>query len=219
MADASMLKAVSNLDQDKSVGPLVVLRLKKPLCSKIGFKFKTSTLQAKPTQSAPIQASRRLKHRGIGVLAFAFIVLAGCGDQKVVPFLGQWPGQFTVDKVNKGPDGPEDRKHHTLHGYLSVRLNKKSYMLHLEGEQQQIDVKGTWTYSGNQLTLTPVDPKINTEGGKEGLNPNFKFVPVDELYLAYEKKMTLNLSKDRATLLGLRTSVAFLEGTHSFKKD
>ena len=136
-----------------------------------------------------------------------------------MPFLGQWPGQFTVDKVNKGPDGPEDRKHHTLHGYLSVRLNKKSYMLHLEGEQQQIDVKGTWTYSGNQLTLTPVDPKINTEGGKEAINPNFKYVPPEDLFLAYEKKMTLNLSKDGTTLQGLRTTVAFLEGTHSFKKD
>jgi hypothetical protein len=153
------------------------------------------------------------------ILALIILKIASGGDQKAVPLLGQWPGQFTVDKVNRGPDGPDDRKHHTLRGYVSVRLNKKMYTMHLEGEQQQIDIKGTWSYTGNQITLAPNDIKVNTEGGKEGINPNFKFVPDDELYNAYQKKITLNLSKDGSKLQGLRTTIAFLEGTHSFKKE
>ena len=153
------------------------------------------------------------------ILALGVLKISGGGDKKAVPFLGQWPGQFTVDKVNRGPDGPDDRKHHTLHGYLSVRLNKNMYMLHLEGEQQQIDIKGTWSYSGDQLTLSPNEIKPATERNPNGLNPNFKYVPDEDLYTAYQKKITLNLSKDGSTLRGLRTTIAFLEGTHTFKKD
>lgn len=153
------------------------------------------------------------------ILASIVLKLSRGGDQKAVPFLGQWPGQFTVDKVNRGPDGPDDRKHHTLHGFLSIRLDKTSYLLRLEGEQQQIEVKGTWSYSGNQITLSPNDIKPKTEGGKDGINPNFKYVPDEDLYNAYQKKITLNLSKDGSSLTGLRTTIAFLEGTHSFKKD
>ena len=162
---------------------------------------------------------------GCGIIAsLALIVLVVLklskgGDQEAVKFLGQWPGQFTVDKVDRGPDGADDRKHHMLRGYVSVRLNKKMYTMHMEGEQEQIDIKGFWTINGNQITLAPSDTKVNVEGGKEGINPNFKFVPVEELYLAYEKKITLNLSKDGSTLQGLRTTIAFLEGQHSFKRE
>lgn len=152
------------------------------------------------------------------VLPFVILV-SGCGDQKKVPFLGQWNGAFTVEKVKKGPDTPEDRKHNSLRGYISIVLNKNGYTLHLEGEQQKIDVKGVWTYSGNQITFTPKDTKVVTEGGPGGANPNFKYVPEEELYSAYLKKFTLKLSKDGSTLQGLTTTIAFLEGVHSFKKD
>ena len=152
-------------------------------------------------------------------IALVVIKISGGGDREAVKFLGNWPGQFTVDKVERGPDGPDDRKHHTLRGYVNVRLNKKMYTMHMEGEQEQVDIKGTWTITGNQITLAPSDTKINVEGGKEGINPNFKFVPIEDLYQAYEKKITLNLTKDGSTLQGLRTTIAFLEGSHSFKRE
>ena len=145
--------------------------------------------------------------------------LGGGGDKKSIPFFGQWPGKFVVDKVNRGPDGPEDRKHHTLNGYVSIRLDKNKYLMHLEGEQQQVDIKGTYKISGSQITLDPDDIKVKTEGGKDGVNPNFKFVPDEDLYEAYQKKITLKLSKEGSTLEGLRTTIAFLEGTHTFKKE
>jgi hypothetical protein len=158
----------------------------------------------------------------VGFASLPLVLLNGCslgGDKAAVRFLGQWPGQFTIEKVNKGPDSLEDRKHNTLHGWVSVRLDRKKYLMHLDGEQQQIDITGKWVIEGNQITLNPVDVKVNTEGGKDGVNPNFKYVPDEDLYVAYGKKITLKLSKDGSTLEGLRTTIAFLEGTHSFKKE
>lgn len=154
------------------------------------------------------------------VLIFAFaLALAGCGDKKKVPFLGQWTGQFEVSKVKTGSDTELDRKHYWLRGYVSVRLDKSSYLMHLEGEQQQVDIKGTWTYSGSQITLDPKDIKVNTDGGEKGVNPNLKYVPDEDLYNAYQKKITLKLSPDGSTLMGLTTTIAFLEGVHIFHKD
>jgi hypothetical protein len=158
----------------------------------------------------------------VGFASLPLVLLNGCGvggDKKAVRFLGQWPGQFTVEKVNVGPDGVDDRKHHSLHGYVSVRLDRSKYIMHLEGEQQQIDITGKWAISDSQITLSPVDIKVNTEGGKDGVNPNRKYIPDEDLYVAYGKKITLKLSKDGSTLEGLRTTIAFLEGTHTFKKE
>jgi len=154
------------------------------------------------------------------LLALAFIVaIVGCGDKKKVPFLGQWNGQFEVSKVGRGPDTPLDRKHHMLRGYVSIRLDKNTFLLHLEGEQQKVDVKGTWSYAGSQITLDPKEAKVITDGGENGVDPNLKYVPEADLYEAYLNKITLKLSADGSTLTGLTTTIAFLEGIHTFKKD
>lgn len=156
-----------------------------------------------------------------GFASLPLLLLKGCSrpDAQAVPFLGQWPGQFTVEKINQGPDMAMDRKHHMLRGYLSIRLDRKKYIMHLDGEQQKIDITGNWIITGNQITLNPVDTKVNTEGGKDGVNPNFKWIPDEDLVESYGKKITLKLSKDGSTLDGLRTTIAFLEGTHTFKKE
>ncbi|MBI1332446.1 MAG: hypothetical protein JST12_18715 [Armatimonadetes bacterium] len=152
-------------------------------------------------------------------LAFILLAAAGCGDKKMMPFLGQWNGDFVVSKVNRGPDADIDRKHHSLHGYVSLRLDKKSYLLHLEGEQQQVDVKGNWAYHGNQAVLSPSDVKVNNDNGAGQYNPNRKYVPDEDLYSAYNKKLILTLSQDGKTLQSPSMSIAFLEGEHIFTKD
>ena len=154
-----------------------------------------------------------------GLLSFGVVMISRRGDKAPLPFLGQWQGQFTVDKVNVGPDSPVDRKQHILRGYVSIRLDKMKYIMHLEGEQQQVDITGKWAIVGRQITLSPGDTKVKTEGGRDGANPNRKYVPEEDLYTGYEQKITLKLSKDGSSLEGLRTTIAFLEGTHSFKKD
>jgi hypothetical protein len=143
----------------------------------------------------------------------------GCGDQKTMPFLGQWEGGLDVDKVLKGPDTAEDRRRHHLKGYIKIVLNKKKYDMHLEGEQQRIDVTGKWSYNGRQLILEPTDVKFDDEGKAEGVNPNQKFVAPEELYNAYLKKLTFRISEDGKKLEGLTTSIAILEGTHRFVKE
>lgn len=153
------------------------------------------------------------------ILLLPFALL-GCGDQKTRPFLGQWNGEFTVSKVGRGGDTEKDRKQNALRGYVSIRLNKNIYLLHLEGEQQQIDIKGKWTYTGTQITLDPKeDTKIVTEGGTNGPNPNLKYVPDPDLYEAFTKKIILNISPDGSNLTSPTTSIAFLEGTFKFTKE
>jgi hypothetical protein len=148
-----------------------------------------------------------------------FALLLGCGDQKTMPFLGQWNGKFEVERVLKGPNTAEDRKRHELKGYIKIVLNKKKYEMVLDGEQQNVSVTGKWTYNGSQLILEPVDAKVETEGKEDGPNPNEKFVDPTELYTAYLKKLTFRLSKDGRSLTGLTTTVAILEGNHRFTKD
>lgn len=148
------------------------------------------------------------------------LALISCGPNKEkVRFLGQWTGQFTIDKIGKGPDSPMDRKHHMLRGYISIVLNKNKYTMHMEGEQQQVDIKGFWTYKDNQVTLSPAEVNVKSDGGDKGYDPNLKYVPDEELHQAYLKKFTFNLSKDGSTLQGLTTTIAFLEGVHAFKRE
>jgi hypothetical protein len=147
------------------------------------------------------------------------LMILGCGDQKTVPFLGQWEGAFTVDRVLKGIDTPKDRTRHKLKGYVKIVLNKKSYKMHLQGEQQTIDIDGKWTYDGRQLTLEPIDVNIPPVSKEGDFDPNLKFIPAAELYAAYQKKLTFKLDEKTKTLTGLTTTIADLEGSHSFKKE
>jgi hypothetical protein len=154
-----------------------------------------------------------------GVIVLSVTGVLGCGDPKTIPFLGQWNGEFTVSKVLQGPNTPQDQKRHSLKGYLKIVLNKKSYSMHLEGEQQTIDVQGSWNYSGNQVTLSPIDVKVETAGKDEGVDPNRKWILPEDLYAAYLKKFVFRLSKDGNSLQGLDTTIVILEGAHVFKKD
>lgn len=153
------------------------------------------------------------------MLLLPVVALVGCGDQKTMPFLGQWNGAFDVEKVVNGPDSEKDRKRHTLRGYVKIVLNKKSYQMKLEGEQQTVDIKGKWKYNGKQLFLEPDDVKIGPDGSQEDLNPNRKSVPAEDLYVGYGKNLTFRINDDGRSLTGLTTTIAGLEGTHRFKKD
>ena len=82
-----------------------------------------------------------------GVIVLSVTGVLGCGDPKTIPFLGQWNGEFTVSKVLQGPNTPQDQRRHSLKGYLKIVLNKKSYSMHLEGEQQNISKQHTHTHS------------------------------------------------------------------------
>lgn len=155
----------------------------------------------------------------LGLILALSCLVVGCGDKKTIPFLGTWIGGLEVSKVLSGTDGAEDRIRHNLKGYVRIVLDNNKYTMVLEGEQQVVDVKGTWVYKGKQVILTPNDVQVNNRFKGEDLNPNLKAVVPDELYSAYLKKITLNLSSDNKSLSGLDTTVAALEGRHNFKKE
>lgn len=118
----------------------------------------------------------------LGLILALSCLVVGCGDKKTIPFLGTWIGGLEVSKVLSGTDGAEDRIRHNLKGYVRIVLDNNKYTMVLEGEQQVVDVKGTWVYKGKQVILTPNDVQVNNRFKGEDLNPNLKAVVPDELY-------------------------------------
>ncbi len=150
----------------------------------------------------------------------AATALQGCisADQKTRPFLGMWVGKFMVANVGNGPNTADDQRRHSLTGYVRILLDKKAYQMHLEGEQQTIEIKGEWIYKGNQIILSPKKVEVKDEN-EDGPNPNRKFVPAEELTKAYQQKLTFNINKAANEFTAPEVKIAFLSGTHSFKKE
>lgn len=148
------------------------------------------------------------------------VALQGCvsADQKTRPFLGMWVGKYAVSSVGAGPNTADDQRRHTLTGYVRVLLDKKAYQMHLEGEQQTVEIKGEWAYRGNQIILSPKKVEVKDEY-EDGPNPNRKYVPLDELTKAYQQKLTFNINKAANEFTAPEVKIAFLSGTHSFKKE
>jgi len=163
-----------------------------------------------------------MNQRNVPVLASlaCALFLGGCisADQKTRPFLGMWVGKFAVSNVGVGPNTADDQRRHTLTGYVRILLDRKAYQMHLEGEQQVIEIKGEWVYRGSQLILSPKKVEVKDEY-EDGPNPNRKYVPSDELTKAYQQKLTFNLNKAANEYSAPEMKIAFLNGTHSFKKE
>lgn len=153
------------------------------------------------------------------VIALALTGRAACSNKDLIPFMGKWAGGFVVDRVKQGPDTDKDRKRSGLNGYLQIYGTQRSFKLHLEGEQQTLDIAGTWIAKGNKVTLTTTDFQMDDQGGADLRNPNQKFVPAEDLNRGYSHPVVLTLSADKKRLTGLPTSIGDLVGRHEFVKD
>ena len=135
-----------------------------------------------------------------------------------MPFLGKWLGQFEVATVAGG--GTErDRKRETLSGYVQVYMTNRSYKMEMSGEQETINISGSWTIVRNRITLQPKVITIDDQGGADKRDPNKKFIPVDEAKLAYSRPLILQESADKKSLSGLEITIGKLVGSHRFVKD
>jgi len=146
---------------------------------------------------------------------------AGNSNKDVRPFLGKWAGKYAVQELSgktKGQTATEIGRNE-LKGYLQVYGTKRSFLLHLEGEQQGIDVKGTWSVKGDRLTLDAGDIVIDDRGGEQQRDPNRPYIPAEAVRATYGKAMTLQMSKDKKRLLGLTSGLGELIGRHEFVKD
>lgn len=152
-------------------------------------------------------------------ISFALIGKASCSNKDIVPFLGKWAGGFKVERVDNGPDTAKDRERSSLNGYVQIYGTNHSFKMHLEGEQQIVDMAGNWTLKKNRVTLRVTDFKMDDQGGEDARNPNMKFIPADVLQVGYSRPLVLELTADKKHLNGLLTSIGPLVGKHEFSKD
>lgn len=156
---------------------------------------------------------------------FFFLLVLGLGltlratgsNKDLLPYVGKWTGKFVVEEMTGGGTAQE-RVRNNLHGYLQLYRTKESYLLHMEGEQEIIDVKGTWQRKGSQIELKATEVKINDFGGEEKRDPNKMFIDPEKVREAYSRPMVLKLSEDKRSLSGPQTSIANLIGRHVFTR-
>ena len=155
----------------------------------------------------------------LATLLFVMTLRATESNKDQIRYTGRWKGGFTVDAVQKGPDTPEARHGQRLEGYLQVYLSGHRYKLHLEGQQQGIDIDGTWTAQGNRLTLTPKAVAIDDQGGEDKRDPNKPYIPNEAVLDAYNRPLVLAQSPDKKSFQGLKVTIGNLLGSHAFVKD
>lgn len=138
--------------------------------------------------------------------------------KEYLPFLGKWAGKFEVASI-KGGGSDKDKKRESLSGYVQVYATKQTYKMEMEGEQETIDITGTWTLQGNRITLKPKSVLIDDKGGAEFRDPNKKFIPSDRVHAAYGQPLILVESPNKKSLTGLEITIGDLVGTHRLVKD
>ena len=147
------------------------------------------------------------------------LVLTGCTHNKeLLPFLGKWSGRFEVAEIEGGGTS-KDLKREQLFGYVQVYATSRSYKMQMQGEQEIIDITGTWTISGNRITLTPSEVVIDDQGGADQRDPNKKFIPADDVRAGYSRPLVLQETPNKKALNGLKITIGKLKGTHYFAKD
>lgn len=154
----------------------------------------------------------------VAITLLILTIRATGSNRDLIPFTGRWGGGFTIDSVQSGPDSEAERKRNKLTGYIQIYLTGRKYKLHLEGEQQGIDVDGTWTAKGEKVTLKPTEVKIDDRGGPEQRDPNRPYLPNEDVKAAYERPMVLSQSADKNSFQGLPMSVSRFIGKHRFEK-
>ena len=152
------------------------------------------------------------------VLMIVLTLRVANSNRDLLRYTGKWSGGFTVDSIESGANTESDRHRSRLEGYLQIYLTERRYKLHLEGEQQGIDVSGNWTAKGDRITLTPKSVEIDDHGGAEKRDPNKKYIPNEEVLNTYNRPLVFIQSPDRQRYNGLPISLGVLIGKHAFDK-
>lgn len=146
-------------------------------------------------------------------LLLPLLLLAGCGDRNLAPFLGKWSGGLEVLRVKTGGDP----KPYELRGDLQMYVHR--FELNLTGPQQTVQVRGTWTYEGKRVRLKATKIDYNDEGGAEKRDPNKAYLEPQDLQSFLGREQGLNLSKDGKRLAGVEDALANLVVRFAFVKD
>ena len=140
----------------------------------------------------------------LGVLA-----LAGCGSEKLVPYLGKWTGSFE-------PDSPKSP--YRMGCNLQLYATGEKFRMRVEGPQQAIEVNGTWTIKRQTILLAPREVKIDDFGGVDLRNPNLPYLPAEAIQKAFGTALACRLSRDNKTATSISLNLGPVEGTLQLRK-
>lgn len=152
-------------------------------------------------------------------LGLFFTARSSCSNKDMLPYLGKWPGGFVVGEVRRGPNTAIDQKRSSLKGFVQIYATNRKFKIHLEGEQETIDVDGDWTRKARRMDLHVQHVVIDDQGGAALRDPNRKFILPDDIRAAYSRPLILDLSADGKSLNGLPMSIGDLTGRHLFAKE
>lgn len=155
----------------------------------------------------------------LGVILLSLTLLATNSNRDKMRYIGKWAGTFEVESVSRGADTESERKRWRLEGYLQVYLTGHRYLYHFDGEQQGIEVTGTWVNQNDRLTLTPKHVAIDDHGGADKRDPNKKYIANDDVQAALNRPIILVQSADHQSFTSLPVSIGPLLGKYNLHKD
>lgn len=163
---------------------------------------------------------KRVRNSSVALLTGLAIFAAGCKNKgERITYFGKYDGGFDVHTV----DGKTlaDRTRWNLKGYLHLLASHDEFKIHLEGEQQIIDVKGIWKLAPKMITLDIEDISIDDLGGEAKRNPNLKFIPSADFKEAYGRQLSLRIegTTKNPVLTGPTLRMGPILGNHTFRRD
>lgn len=158
---------------------------------------------------------RKALRLGIMILASGALV-GGCSNSPRTYFMGQWVGGFEANSTKS----PFSLAQHRLKGFLQLYGTKESFLLHLEGPQQTLDLTGTWEHKPKpeRVILSVADIKIDDFGGEDKRDPNRPYLSEDKLRDTFRTPVSLRLSTDRLTLESLELPIEVTTFVGKFKR-
>lgn len=143
----------------------------------------------------------------VAIVMTALVAKNRTAHEDLRPYLGKWTGGFFADPADKHKDLP---------GYLQIYATHQTFKMHLEAEQQEVDIDGTWSLNKKQVVLKPTQVKINDFGGANSRDPNLMYYPNPDVQDTYRKPIVLNPTADGKKLEGLLITMGPTEGEHKF---
>lgn len=148
--------------------------------------------------------------RLLALCALALIALAGCGDQKSIALMGQWPGEF----VNDSPKVDVDQK---FRGFLQLYAADR-YKIRMESANQSFEIEGKWKREEKALTLSVGEVRLNNPSELNQEIYKLQIVSPDAIRTAFGKEFALRLSPDGKELRGLTVKLGSESGAFAFFK-
>jgi hypothetical protein len=159
----------------------------------------------------------RLSLLGIATVG---LILSGCRSKQDVPYVGRWDGQFMVSRL-LGKTQVMSAKRNNWRGFVLLYRTRDDggtrCQMHLENEQETVEVKGHWELVKRQVEITFNDIKIDDAGGLDMRDPNKSYLDSGEIRKALSVPLILN-STGPTSLSSPLVVFGPLEGAYSFKK-